>query len=581
MNLLNLLQSATCRIQINGLTKDLTLNKIFREKEYYIEYRQESLDKTSFKTELNLHVKEELTLNWVEISIDLSQLELQAMLCNGFQTWSGSKYYKPSEKIPRINKLARPLFKYYGDYYLNNSYINDQYLHSWTFTSLQFKNNYQEIILGANNDQLAFTLFAYCKRTKRLIITKELKDFSIKNSFNLFNFTIGTNAGITPFKQWSNESLYPKKNFDLEIDSAWTSWYKYQQNISAEILHKELDALESNKSPELFQIDDGYQKRIGDWLDFKEDLKTELKPICNKIKQKGMIAGIWLAPFVVEPSSAIYKNHPDWISKDSSGKPIKLGYNGVWKCWYYGLDIYKAEVQNYLLKVFHVLKNEFGFELFKVDFLFAACINPPKGVSKAQAMTFGMEFLYRATNGASLLSCGVPLASSFGIADISRIGPDTHLQWDFTLLKNIGKRERPSNFLALHTIINRYILKAFTALDPDVYILRANNREEGLKLNHEQKRTHVFVANLFGDVQFTSDTVAKYDGEQKKLLEETEPFKNATIQNVKRLQNDCYRVITDIATLFINLDDHTKKISFKGNLSTLEAYKTNVYYINQ
>lgn len=578
---MELLNSSICQIQINGVKHFLDPNKTYRTDQFYTDYKHSEIESDFSKINLTLHVKEALTLNRVEIILDLSKEPLKAMLCNGFQTWTGSKYYSPDEEIPSLSKIARPFFKYYGDYYLNSPYIGKQYLHSWTYTRLQNNNTAQEIFIGSNNDQLAFTLFSYCKKTNKLVITKELNNFKIKHSFSLFDLIIGFDSSIHNTSPWNNHNLYPNTRPKPQLDSAWTSWYKYQQDINANILCRELDQIKEDDRPDLFQIDDGYQNYIGDWLDFKDDLKAELKNISAKIKEKNMAAGIWLAPFVVEPKSTLFKKHPDWIIKDSNGKPLKMGYNGVWKCWYYGLDIYKQDVQNYISKVFHVLKNDYGFNFFKVDFLFAASIHPPEGTSKAQAMTFGMELLKRAAKGATLLSCGVPLAASFGIADLSRVGPDTHLKWDFKLLKRLNKRERPSNFLALHTIICRFALRQFSALDPDVYLLRSNNKKEGLLLSFDQKRTHLIIASLFGDVQFTSDTTALYTEEQRSVLNEARALKNSRVLRLNRLSNDCYRVHTEAAILFINLNDASKKISFKGNLFTLEAYATKIIYTDQ
>jgi alpha-galactosidase len=573
--------SSTCHLRINNRSYSLNLNQTLREDSFFTTYRSTNNKDGSLRVELTLHVKEAVLLNTLELKINCVENPVKAMLCNGFQTWSGSKYYNVEEDIPKLRKIARPLFKYYGDYYIKSAYINSKHLHSWTYTSLQTQKDLKEIGLSSNNDQLAFTLFSYCKKTDQLIISKELSDFPIKNSFPLFDLNISPEQGISKHKTWDNNHQYPKLNQKSSLQTAWTSWYKYQQNISAKTLHKEIESISEENKPDLFQIDDGYQKHIGDWLEFKEDLSNELKPISKKIASKGMMPGIWLAPFVVEPKSNIFKNHPNWLIKNAKGKPIKVGYNGIWKSWYYGLDIFNKDVQNYLMKVFHILKNEYDFKFFKVDFLFAACVNPPKGTSRAQAMTFGMELLKRATNDCELLSCGVPLAPTFGHCAISRIGPDTHLRWDFKLLKLLKKRERPSNYLALHTVICRYLLKSFSAIDPDVYILRPNNKEENLELSDKQKRTHVILAYLFGDVQFSSDTVALYTKETLDVLKEAKYFQDAKITHLKRLRNDCYRVQTESHTIFINLNDKSKKISFKGQLIPLEAYDTRIFEFNQ
>ena len=99
-------------------------------------------------------------------------------------------------------------------------------------------------------------------------------------------------------------------------------------------------------------------------------------------------------------------------------------------------------------------------------------------------------------------------------------------------------------------------------------------------MTYNQKRTHVLIAFLFGDVQFTSDTVADYTSQQKELLAEAEPFRNCTIKSIRRLQNDCYKVTTEEAVLFTNLGEQAKKISFKGHIETLEAYCTKIIHLD-
>lgn len=44
------------------------------------------------------------------------------------------------------------------------------------------------------------------------------------------------------------------------------------------------------------------------------------KPIVDKIHERGFTAGLWLAPFVAEKESKLFKEHQDWIKKDEAVK---------------------------------------------------------------------------------------------------------------------------------------------------------------------------------------------------------------------------------------------------------------------
>jgi isocitrate dehydrogenase len=125
---------------------------------------------------------------------------------------------------------------------------------------------------------------------------------------------------------------------------------------------------DENAHADIFQIDDGYQTAVGDWLSI--DLKKfphGIAPICEKIHQKGMLAGLWLAPFVVEKDSSVYKEHQDWILKDSTGSPLAAGCNWSGS---FALDIYNEDVRAYLKEVFDTVLNVWGFDLVKLDFLY-------------------------------------------------------------------------------------------------------------------------------------------------------------------------------------------------------------------
>ncbi|KAI9245307.1 Melibiase-domain-containing protein [Sporodiniella umbellata] len=71
---------------------------------------------------------------------------------------------------------------------------------------------------------------------------------------------------------------------------------------------------------ELFVLDDGwFQGRrtdragLGDWYPDSEKFPTGLRPLSDTVHGLGMQFGLWFEPEMVNPDSALYRQHPDWV----------------------------------------------------------------------------------------------------------------------------------------------------------------------------------------------------------------------------------------------------------------------------
>jgi hypothetical protein len=73
---------------------------------------------------------------------------------------------------------------------------------------------------------------------------------------------------------------------------------------------------------DIFVLDDGWQEKFGDWTPNSRRLPDGLDPIRKKLNQHGMKMGIWLSPATVDSTSERYRDHPEWVIKDSEGNPI-------------------------------------------------------------------------------------------------------------------------------------------------------------------------------------------------------------------------------------------------------------------
>ena len=246
----------------------------------------------------------------------------------------------------------------------------------------------------------------------------------------------------------------------------------------------------------------------------EEKFPSGMAAAAEKIRAAGMTPGLWLAPFAAEKESTLVKNHPDWLLRDDKGEPVVGGSN--WS-GFYALDIYNEEVRSYLREVFDTVICRWGFTFVKLDFLYASCVIPRRDKTRAQVMYDGMRLLREVCGDAWILGCGVPLAPAFGLVDYCRIGCDVSLSWDDELYMRPMHRERVSTRnTVLNTVFRRELHGRAFLNDPDVFLLR----EKNTKLTRREKHILATVNALFGGVLFTSDNVAEYSDESRKLYEE-------------------------------------------------------------
>ncbi len=102
-----------------------------------------------------------------------------------------------------------------------------------------------------------------------------------------------------------------------------------------------LDGLEG-LSFDVVQIDDGWQRDVGDW-EVNDDFPRGMAAMASTIADRGYRPGLWMAPFIALDGSKVFQEHPDWFI-GGPDEPVVAGFNWDRNC--YGLDITNPEVQN-------------------------------------------------------------------------------------------------------------------------------------------------------------------------------------------------------------------------------------------
>lgn len=510
---------------------------------------------------------------------------------NGFQGWTTAMEYEKDAKLAGLKKIAHGIAGYYGDYKMYDYPKKKGIIHGWTYAYTRNANG-QINLLGSVDEFSGYTLLQYNIPEGELLIQKDCQGTHLNGdrgfmAMHLFN---GLGDDSTVFANYAHqyeENMNLKiqvENIPVELNPlpearpGWTSWYHYYHDIDERIILDNLKAFSSRQVPiEMFQIDDGYQKSVGEWTQSNEKFPKGMKYIADSIHACGYKAGLWLAPFICEKDSRIYKDHPDWLLRDDKGKPIPAGLNPGWSGKYYALDIYNPYVRRHVFMTLDTILNVWGYDMVKTDFLFAAGIQAREGKNRAQVMLDAMIMLRKAAGDKLILGCGVPLGPAFRLVDYCRISSDIHMKWEQKTLRWLDARERLSCWNSQTTIIGRRQLSGnFFLNDPDVYVLR----DEKNKLKPAQKHTMLLVNNLFGELVFHSDNIANYSTEQMEQYLSSFPLLEKDVERVEK-DGDLYQAFFSIGNrkylAVINLGKKKQTVSlpenlwFKGNGEVLKG----------
>lgn len=223
----------------------------------------------------------------------------------------------------------------------------------------------------------------------------------------------------------------PKLGAKKQSPIGWCSWYAYNENLSQEQIVANLSQMTGSlEALDYVMIDDGYQRYMGDWLTPSSLFPRGIKPLAHDIRRCGKKTAIWLAPFIVQEESEIFRNHKDWLVTHQDGSPLKaeeVTYGG-WRCtpWYI-LDATNPDVQEHLINIMTVMRKDWGIELFKLDALFWGALKGTReqnGITGVEAYRMGMSAINQGAGSALVLGCNAPFWPSLGLVDAMRVSDD-------------------------------------------------------------------------------------------------------------------------------------------------------------
>ena len=497
-------------------------------------YREESFDSCDIKNGYSdeiFDVRDEGGENAVKIVVnakkavkaELAELiydhyyeQTERFFANGFQSWTSSREYKRNDVQYGLRTLSKlPIVRTFsgasGDYAFTE-YGRDLY-HSFSYTYFRIDEKVE--LVGSLNERTGYTIFYADYAQNIFAAVKDVEGLTLDGEYQLFDIVRVQGTYDEAFDKYFE--LYPRKNTGrVKHLAGYTSWYNYYQNINEEIILRDLQGLaREGKNANIFQIDDGYETKVGDWDMDTVKFPNGLAPIVDKIHEQGLMAGLWYAPFAAQFKANVIKNHPDWLIRNKHGRPV---ISGIAWGGFYALDFEKEEVREYIMAFFDKVFNEWHFDMVKLDFLYAAAIEPRNGKTRGQLMCEAMDFLRECCGDKIILGCGVPLAPAFGVVDACRISCDVENTFKEKFYVKVTNQEIISAKMAMvNSVYRRHLNGRIWANDPDVFFLRDDGmKKAGYTL--QQKELLAKVNHIFGDVLFVSDNVGAYDDVKMQIL---------------------------------------------------------------
>jgi len=315
----------------------------------------------------------------------------------------------------------------------------------------------------------------------------------------------------------------------------WCSWYQYFGRLGWPDILENLDVAAGDRRGlpfDVFQVDDGYETEIGDWLTAKPGY-PDLAGLAGAITKKGFRAGIWSAPFSAAETSELFSRHPDWmVAEDGRPKPCYKG----WGKTIYALDTTHPEAKAWLRETFAALRRA-GFSYLKIDFLFAAAMPGTRRarVTPVQAYREGLRTIRRAAGKDFVLACGAPLLPSAGLVDGMRVGEDTAPYWK---TKPSGFQGPNAYFALKNALTRQFMHRAFWLNDPDCLLLRG--RETDLAIS--ERELYALAAGALDNMVIVSDKLSLLGPDEKDLLRRALALRGGRSRVTGLLGEDAYSI---------------------------------------
>jgi alpha-galactosidase len=443
--------------------------------------------------------------------------EALRMFRNGYQSWSASGGGPISQAVdpsrtPDAPGLVRVI------HHADPSPVAEGEVRSELVTALADQD--ESVVLGFDGGRLHDGTFRV--RGDELLAEAWLGGARLEpgERRSLHTLRIGTGDAAEQLDVWAAwAGARAGARVEAPFQVGWCSWYHYFDAVTEHALRANL-AHAADWPFDVFQLDDGYQAAIGDWLNTAASFPSTLDALARDIASAGRTPGLWLAPFLAAPTSELARHHPDWLLRRPSGRPAVGMVNPAWGGEVWVLDTTHPEVLLHLEELAGVLV-AMGWRYLKLDFTYAPALEGAwhdAALTPAQRVRAAYDAIrWGAGDDAFLLGCGAPLGPCIGVVDGMRIGPDVAPAWEPTGGFAGYEDTSPSTRNAWrNTLARSFMHRRLWLNDPDCLMLRTS----GTQLTDAQVRAWAHAVAASGGMAIVSDDLALLDRGARAILDE-------------------------------------------------------------
>ncbi|MBM4372659.1 MAG: alpha-galactosidase, partial [Deltaproteobacteria bacterium] len=297
-------------------------------------------------------------------------------------------------------------------------------------------------------------------------------------SSELFYLDVAPASPWDGLEGWAERfALWHGKTPWTDVPTGWNSWGGGSgsgglgAHIDEALILENLDLMMADLAPfgmQYFLLDDGWQVDHGDWdtdprFFPSHDGQDGLWWIADRIREAGVIPGIWIAPFWVHRTTArLAVEHPDWLAPISEYGNLLMdpAKDGI-------LDLSNPEVLAWIHELFTRITQDWGYKWIKMDFayyaLFPAVLHNPEKTS-AEAFQDALAVIRDAIGPDTFFLTISAMGLCMGVADGSRLTLDNEPTW--------GDGEGAGIKVTQRTAAHRYYLSRLWVNHPDLLFYR-------------------------------------------------------------------------------------------------------------
>ena len=272
----------------------------------------------------------------------------------------------------------------------------------------------------------------------------------------------------------------------------YCDWYFYTINVTQKYMEQEIEAIKRNSIPiEAFIIDNGWMDQFGTY-DANEKFPDGMAFLADKMKDAGMMPGIWTCPALIDKTSPYLEKYPDIVQYNRDGEA--LGFkNADSECWL--IDPSAPSAAAYYNEVYGKIKG-WGYRYYKLDYLRSIMqhsdvkyANPR--VNRAMAYRLMLGHVRNALgDDCYICGCGgITDAANLGLIDAYRTSKDVRNQWE-----GPGGNRTNGALIQIKQNLFRNYTNRFWNPDPDSTLIRLRDKPF---FENEVKRIGVYLSEGF------------------------------------------------------------------------------------